>query len=796
MEFIERLPLLKLQYLKSLSFKQYKSLASKSATNDEDRKIQFDILKKFCDNAIKANGEIKRLYKFTGNNTWGINGEGCGRLFSAGLGIQGMPKAIRGFLLDGITSDIDMANAHPVILRYLCRKHDIAHDKLDLYITNRDEILSQFSDRDQGKTLFLKATNHDKLNKKEKNPIFREYDKQMKDIQNILTKLTCYKEIVKDVPETRLYNWNGSAMNRIMCFFENKILQVIMEKLNQKGIEICAPMFDGCMPYGIFDETILPELEHTINVAFPGLDMKLTLKTHSKEIVLPEGFSPAPKGNSEGEESEKTTKIANNDQEASQIIWDEKMKDALVYSDGSFYYKKDGVWTQDKKLIESDIRYYVTNAEIYTMRGENKSDYCQNRRNADNITKNVLDIAIHFSDDNWVQQLFHSSLGKILFLNGYYDFRKSKFYKTGEEGYDESIKFTAKIPYDMKMEHTEDDLDYCNSVRERMFYKPFGEDVGNWYILQLARGLAGDCMKRFLVGIGSSNTGKSLLSAALKSTCGGYYGGWNGVNICYKNNSADEAQKLRWMKLLRFKRIIVSNEIQMGIEIDGNMIKKMSNGGLDDIIGREHCGNESEFKVGFLPILFAQDMDRITPKDDAVVTRMRAVHYEKTFVDSPSNDFELLKDPNMESEIQTERFRYAFLWILMQEYKVFQENGRVEVEPEGVVQAKAEILGDDENIINSFTSMFGQITNDPKDYIESKEIQKWLKEGDYKVSATKFGLEMKKYLKTNKRDFDQVCNKPKKIQNKSVQVWFGLRKYNDPNIDEDEVIGCVLNMKK
>ena len=172
MEFIERLPLLKLQYLKSLSFKQYKTFASKSATNDEDRKIQFDNLKKFCDNAIKANGEIKRLYKFTGNNTWGTSGEGCGRLFSAGLGIQGMPKAIRGFLLDGITSDIDMANAHPVILRFLCRKHDIAHDKLDLYITNRDEILSQFLDRDQGKTLFLKATNHDKLNKKEKNPYF------------------------------------------------------------------------------------------------------------------------------------------------------------------------------------------------------------------------------------------------------------------------------------------------------------------------------------------------------------------------------------------------------------------------------------------------------------------------------------------------------------------------------------------------------------------------------------------------------------------------------------------------
>ena len=172
MEFIERLPLVKLQYLKSLSFKQYKTISKKSASNDEDRKIQFDILKKFCDNAIKANGEIKRLYKFTGNNTWGPGGEGCGRLFLAGLGIQGMPKAIRGFLLNGITSDIDMANAHPVILRYLCRKHEIPHEKLDMYIEKRDEILAQFPDRDSGKTLSPRTGSYPFLKNVPQNVLF------------------------------------------------------------------------------------------------------------------------------------------------------------------------------------------------------------------------------------------------------------------------------------------------------------------------------------------------------------------------------------------------------------------------------------------------------------------------------------------------------------------------------------------------------------------------------------------------------------------------------------------------
>lgn len=69
MEFIERLPLIKLHFLNSLTFKEYKSFCKSDAKNDEERKTQHQNLKQFCSNAIKANGQIKRLYKFTGYKT-------------------------------------------------------------------------------------------------------------------------------------------------------------------------------------------------------------------------------------------------------------------------------------------------------------------------------------------------------------------------------------------------------------------------------------------------------------------------------------------------------------------------------------------------------------------------------------------------------------------------------------------------------------------------------------------------------------------------------------------------------
>ena len=46
--------------------------------------------------------------------------------------------------------------------------------------------------------------------------IFRKFDAEMKRLQKTLTKLECYKEIIESVPAERKYNWDGSAINRIM----------------------------------------------------------------------------------------------------------------------------------------------------------------------------------------------------------------------------------------------------------------------------------------------------------------------------------------------------------------------------------------------------------------------------------------------------------------------------------------------------------------------------------------------------------------------------------------------------
>ena len=761
MEFIERHDLKKIHYLNSLPFSKLKPYLGK-AKNDDDRKVEFDNIKHFCHAVIKARGEVRRAYAYSLSTPL----ETGGRLY-CGLSVQGLPKIIRGFLMTH-TTDIDMKNCHPTILYYLCRKHKIQCPHLEYYVQHRDEVLASFPDRDIAKDLFNSAVNNDKKNYKEKNEFFRNFDTEMKRIQPLLTQMDEYLSIRSSVPDDKkIRNWDGSAINRIMCMYENRILMIAIGVCNRQNIEIASLMFDGFMAYGSHSSSLLNTITDVVEEHFPGLHMMWDTKSHKDDIKMPDDFVIPDQIHLTQD------KIAQNDLQAGEMIYAE-LKEILVYSKGSFYFKKNNLWIQDVEEIRSAVRHHVMKANIYKMNRNELCDYSQNVKNANSITTCVLDLAQSNKNDNWIHGLFSSSLGYVLFNNGYWDCKRGFFHETGSPMFDSSILFTEKIPFDYDI--TYNDPEYINRLRQLFFIAPFGESVGHYYLLQLSRALAGDCMKRFLVGVGPSNTGKSMITSALLHACGGYFDGWTAGNLVYKQSSQDEAQQRRWLYLLRTKRIIISNELKSTLPIDGNMMKTMSNGGLDLITGRFHGGNETSFKVGFLPILFAQDLPPIKPMDDAIMTRVRAIPYSKVYVDEPSHDLELKKELGLEEEIQTYAFQMGFLRLMFQTYLEFHQSGRVEIELDEIKQAVLDVVGHETTIMDAFLNQY-EITNNPDDYVTSSILQTWLTDSKKGITITKLGLELNRYSKIHK--MDNILSKDKKINKKTVKCWFGIKEMTD-----------------
>ena len=761
MELIERIPVIKAHYIKSLSFAKFKQLQiyKSSSKNDDERLTQYKMLQQFCDAVIKTKGEVKRIYAYTEITP----NEVGGRLY-CGNSIQGIPSKVRGFFVSENTTDIDMKNAHPVILRYLCKKHNFEYKELDYYIKNRSIILNRLGA--DYKTEFLKCINTDKPNRRIKDKFFKQFDNECGVIQRQITSLECYKHIVDSVPSSREYNWLGSAINRILCVYENQILQEVIHVLNTNRIEIMALMFDGVLVYGNHynDTDLLTEIQNAVNTKFQGLEMEFAYKEHCDEMVLPSDFVP----------ERKELEGVCDDDAAAEAVYD--LYPHWVCCNDVLYVFNDetGMWetspTTFRMIIKrfSDKLHLLVVDKAGVMTRSSKS-YGNTLSLMDRIPILIRDYCVN---NNWLTEKQHSSLGKILFKNGYYDFHKELFYDKAVYPFKPDIVFFGRIHHNFG----QFDTDYMEDIKKRLFIDVLGEEMGEYLILNLARGLAGDCMKRILFGLGGTNGGKSVLTMALQYACGDYYGTFNAVNLCCKNNVNDEAQNMRWCLLLRYARIIVSSELKSDVNIDGNSIKKVSSGG-DPLVARGHCSNEQSFVPHFLALAFANDIKKITPYDTAVDERLQIFSFNKTFVENPSNEFELKLDPNLKHEVQTLEFQKTLIGLFIHAY---MNKTKFNTIPAQATYCKKEWVSTDANPVETFITDY-EFTNNMDDYVKSSDIEYWLTQKKLGISICKFTAELKKYASSHKYE---ISNKCKKIGGKVSMCWFGIRQIVETPDDE------------
>ena len=172
-----------------------------------------------------------------------------GRLFAKMASLQNLPREIRGALAYENYYDIDMINAHPVILAQYCKKNDIDCPNLEYYVKNRDQIIQEISNdnpslnRSDIKDLFLLLMNGG--NRYIENPFLNSLKKEVKLIHtqiNVLNPL-----IEKAIKRRKEYNINGSITNIILCEIENKLLLKAVEFLMKKNYSVDVLVFDGLM---------------------------------------------------------------------------------------------------------------------------------------------------------------------------------------------------------------------------------------------------------------------------------------------------------------------------------------------------------------------------------------------------------------------------------------------------------------------------------------------------------------------------------------------------------------------
>jgi len=220
-----------------------------------EKKKDYDItlsLKKICKN---TNGQ--NLVKY--NHSRGSSSLAKGRLFATSVSLQNLPRELRGALATGRYYDLDMVNAHPVILAQYCKKNGIDCKCLDKYVKSRDTIIEQICSgssllKDKVKKTFLSALNGGE--QELDNKFFIEFKKELKLIHLQINSLN--KDLEKVIKRRKDYNINGSITNTILCDIENEILLTSVSYLIKKGYNVDVLVFDGLM---VRNNKELPNLE-------------------------------------------------------------------------------------------------------------------------------------------------------------------------------------------------------------------------------------------------------------------------------------------------------------------------------------------------------------------------------------------------------------------------------------------------------------------------------------------------------------------------------------------------------
>ena len=188
-----------------------------------------------------------------------------------------LKKEIRNSIMPKNIKDIDMVNAHPVILNYLCKKNNVDCNILKNYIENRELILSSFSeDRKSVKELFLSILNGGfkdvYSDDKQTNNYLKLFENEIIRIQNYFyTNDKRYLDID--------YNYEGKNLSRIILDIENQILQIMINYFTSKNVNILTLEYDGLKIYT--DKSSkhfsINELESNIYKSI-GINIKLAFK--------------------------------------------------------------------------------------------------------------------------------------------------------------------------------------------------------------------------------------------------------------------------------------------------------------------------------------------------------------------------------------------------------------------------------------------------------------------------------------------------------------------------------------
>ena len=418
---------------------------------------------------------------------------------------------------------------------------------------------------------------------------------------------------------------------------------------------------------------------------------------------------------------------------------EEKGHKFAKYDSEIFWYEpKEGLWKQNLDGIRQLMKECET-LDVYQT-----------------STRRQNDMMVQFKDSiknepNFHQKAYQSTYRKFAFKNGIYDFNTKKLIN-----FDHKYIFFNKLAFD----YTENiNKPLTQKIKQKIFFDVFDEDRGQYFMDLVSRSIAGEVGdKTFNIVVGDGNSGKGVNSTINENAFGKFCMTFNAEDMAMSKVQGDKAKARSWMIPLQYARMVISNEVQMNMPLDGNKIKEFSGGG-DTMCARANFKNEINFKLQCTPFYFVNDVPQMKPMMQELKNRLKYIDTQYSYLDGAL--YENQKgSPNVKKADPTIKEVFCTNPEVLQTYAIMicQNYKPTKPHPPDNVLRSIEEWTEADDVSNEISNLF-TATNNEEDFIKATTIINIVRFAKIQISPTKLGRILNKqgFIKTRKKIEQKTC---------------------------------------
>jgi hypothetical protein len=406
----------------------------------------------------------------------------------------------------------------------------------------------------------------------------------------------------------------------------------------------------------------------------------------SRQVLAAEVFPPTPP----------ITEYGVTDEDFSVIAY-RRLKNDYVYSQGQLFHKEGNIWSNDTKSFQSSLRTAIialkmikrTFVELKGKTITTEVFYCDILKNVRSVATLTEDKIICNPDPEFYQKLHTTTLGKLCFDDGVYDFRRRAFYEWN------SHELKSNPVYSLTKIHRNfpksvDDA-FKRECYDRVFVASMGEENAARWVAFLSRAVAGEITdKLFATIITNRDCSKGVTNDWLMSAFGSYVRQAESTNFLVQRerSGADAAKENGWLVDFQTVRLMLVQEFPIdmknkGMKINSKLIKSINSGG-DQIEGRKNYKDAMTFNIQSSTVFMVNDLPAYTTDDvlEKCVQLTSTVQFkQQEFIDDKLEEAEgneelyeyrknrfKVADPNLRTDVKSHRWADALVRLLIDNY--------------------------------------------------------------------------------------------------------------------------------